>query len=673
MAWFGAARQRVQLYLAVYLNSVTRAVRHAFRLSTETAKWFWKQTYSDQGLRLIIPGIILLLLVVAFCRLVYLGTANKFEHIEQSGNNLTLVAQALSISFSATLALNNSRAITEQKDWPRYLRESLQSAPTNNTHSVLLADSNGRVHAAYQQDFIKPGQNLFNVIPLQQLKSPIVPNTSVYEIEFTDSTRYLASIRVLPNIGLLVLFQPKNVALTTWLRQARLEVIFYIMTGIILLGLAVLTNRLLARSAKVEALYLARQQDETTNARLLDSIETVSEAFALWDKNSRLVMCNRKFQKFHQLPSALVQPGVSYQEITAHADDPVLNSGLVGKQNCNKEAISYEAQLENGRWLHVNERRTRDRGIISIGTDITALKNSERRLSEREIELNATVADLRISRRQLEKQAQQLVELAEKYMKEKTRAESANRAKSEFLANISHELRTPLNAIIGFSDIMQQGHLGPVGNQKYEEYAGDIYDSGNYLLEVINDILDMSKIEAGQHKLNVEPLYIGDVINESLGIVSQNQSAEDIRFIRKGHPDLCLKADRRAIKQVLINLLSNAVKFTPSGGLVIVDLQANQNVASIIITDTGIGIRKNDIEKLGRPFEQVENQFTKSHKGSGLGLAISRSLIENHGGTLKIESKVGKGTRVICSLPLMEPNIKPSSCRNIPVLEEQAA
>ncbi|MGI9569280.1 MAG: sensor histidine kinase, partial [Desulfobulbia bacterium] len=212
-----------------------------------------------------------------------------------------------------------------------------------------------------------------------------------------------------------------------------------------------------------------------------------------------------------------------------------------------------------------------------------------------------------------------------------------------------------------------------VENKKYQEYAGDIHDSGNYLLEVINDILDMSKIEAGQHTLNIEPLFVAEVIKESLGIVSQNQSAEDIRFIRKGYPDLCFNADRRAIKQILINRLSNAVKFTPSGGLVIVDLQTSQDVASIIITDTGIGIRKNDIEKLGRPFEQVENQFTKSHKGSGLGLAISRSLIENHGGTLKIESKVGKGTRVICSLPLLEPNIRPSFSGGAPVLENQAA
>ncbi len=673
MAWYGAARQMVLLYLAVFSKFVSGLVRDSTQKLSVSAIWLWRQTNTDQGLRLIIPGIILILLLGALGRLVYLGTTTKFEHIERSGNNLTLIAQALSIRFSASLALQDRLTTNDHKNWPRHLTESLTSAPIDSSHSVVLADSNGQIQGVFSQLNITRGQNLFDIIPVSQLKSPIIPNTSVYDIKLEDNSQHLASIRVLPNIGLLALFQRKNIALSAWHVQARLEFTLFLMTGIILLGLAVLTDRLLARSSAVEALFMARRHDETTNARLLDSIETVSEAFALWDSQCKLIMCNRKFQKFHHLPDALVKPGVSYEQIAAHADDPVLNNALVGKANYDKEAISYEAQLSNGRWLHVNERRTKDRGIISIGTDITALKSSERRLSEREIELKATVADLRFSRRQLEKQAQQLVELAEKYMTEKTRAESANRAKSEFLANISHELRTPLNAIIGFSDIMKQGLLGPVGNDKYEEYAGDIFDSGNYLLEVINDILDMSKIEAGQHTLNMEQLFVGKIINESLGIVSQNQSAEDIRFVRRGQADLCLNADRRAIKQVLINLLSNAVKFTPSGGLVIVDLKTNQNTAFIVITDTGIGIHENDIEKLGRPFEQVENQFTKSHKGSGLGLAISRSLVEYHGGALKIESKVGKGTRVTCSLPLPVRNNQLAYPGPAITLENQAA
>ncbi len=396
---------------------------------------------------------------------------------------------------------------------------------------------------------------------------------------------------------------------------------------------------------------LVQTQNETVNARLLDAIETISEAFVLWDSDKKLVMCNRKFQQFHKLPDEVVLPGTPYKEVIEAANDPVFDNGLIANKRRRSGAYTYEARLANGRWLHVNERRTTDGGYVSVGTDITALKRSEQRLSERERELKATVTDLRQSRRQLEGQAQQLVELAEKYMTEKTRAEDANRSKSEFLANISHELRTPLNAIIGFSEIMEHSMFGPLGNKKYAEYASDIHDSGKYLLEVINDILDMSKIEAGHMSLKLEHLSLNEIIEDCWPIVSQSASERQITIERAGLADVQMRADRRALKQVFINLMSNAVKFTPDGGAITVKLTKSHGLIRVAIIDTGIGIPKCDLAKLGRPFEQVENQFTKSHKGSGLGLAISRSLIELHGGDLLVRSKVGQGTTVTCRLP----------------------
>ena len=161
-------------------------------------------------------------------------------------------------------------------------------------------------------------------------------------------------------------------------------------------------------------------------------------------------------------------------------------------------ARTFEAQLDDGRWLQISERRTKDGGFVSVGTDITELKRHEEKLIESEQRLMATVADLRTSQQTLERQTEQLADLAEKYAEEKDRAEEANQAKSKFLANMSHELRTPLNAIIGFSEIMESGMFGPLGADKYHEYCRDIRESGHYLLDVINDILDMSKIEAGR-------------------------------------------------------------------------------------------------------------------------------------------------------------------------------
>ena len=183
-------------------------------------------------------------------------------------------------------------------------------------------------------------------------------------------------------------------------------------------------------------------------------------------------------------------------------------------------ARTFEAQLDDGNWLHISERRTKDGGYVSVGTDITRIKEHEQKLVDNDLRLRATVIDLKRSQAELERQAVELADLAEKYSEEKNRAEEANQTKSKFLANMSHELRTPLNAIIGFSEIMESGMFGTLGSEKYQEYCHDILTSGHYLLEVINDILDMSKIEAGRMKLDMEQLDLSKTLAESLRVVS---------------------------------------------------------------------------------------------------------------------------------------------------------
>ncbi len=387
------------------------------------------------------------------------------------------------------------------------------------------------------------------------------------------------------------------------------------------------------------------------DVRLRDAIETIPEAFVVWDADNRLVLCNSKFQSLHGLSDSAVTPGTGYETVVEAGAKPVIRTHMAGETRINETARTFEAQLEDGRWLHISERRTKDGGFVSVGTDITALKRHEENLVESEKRLMATVADLRSSQQTLERQAQQLAFLAEKYGEQKRRAEDANQAKSEFLANMSHELRTPLNAIIGFSEIMESGMFGPLGAEKYFEYCRDIRESGNYLLDVINDILDMSKIEAGRTRLDLEEMELEHILVECIRVLAGRAQEKQLALKVELNPGVRLKADRRALKQITLNLLSNAVKFTPDGGRITVRGHAAGESVMIAIEDTGIGIPKDALANLGKPFEQVESQLTKSHQGSGLGLAIAKSLVELHGGSIRIRSTPGVGTIVLVRLP----------------------
>lgn len=397
------------------------------------------------------------------------------------------------------------------------------------------------------------------------------------------------------------------------------------------------------------------ERNRMADLRLRDAIEAISEAFVLWDADNRLVICNSKYQELYGLPDTAAIRGNEYEAVMAAGRRPLVRAQIPHEDKSDESARSYEALLDDGRWLQVNERKTKDGGFVSVGTDITQIKRNEERLVDGERRLMATIADLRQSRQKLEQQAQQMVELAEKYSEEKDRAEDANKTKSAFLANISHELRTPLNAIIGFSEIMQSGMFGTLGSPKYNEYCRDIHESGTYLLGVINDVLDMSRIEAGRMSLAAEPVDLAEMVDEAIRVVKAQSRDQKIDVRADVEDRLEVQADRRAIKQILLNLLSNAFKFTPNGGAIDVRVRQVGGHVTISIRDTGVGIPKDAIAKLGMPFEQVQNQFTKSHKGSGLGLAITRSLAELHGGALRIRSHEGHGTIVSVRLPRHQP------------------
>jgi two-component system cell cycle sensor histidine kinase PleC len=389
----------------------------------------------------------------------------------------------------------------------------------------------------------------------------------------------------------------------------------------------------------------------TSDMRLGAAVDCLSESFVLWDAQNRLVLCNDRFQKDLGLAPADVAPGTSKDQIEAQRL-PFAVERRLANANGPRGGASYERQLADGRWLLVNELKTPDGGVVAIGADITQLKQHQEKLLEGERRLMANLHDLHVLRKLDAERTDLLEELNRKFMRETERAEAASQAKSQFLANMSHELRTPLNAIIGFSEIMANAHFGPLGSDRYVEYAADIHTSGQHLLNVINDILDMSKIEAGQVSLEREEIDLCPLISETVRVVAVQAAAKAIAVEAKIPDTMTVVADRRAMKQIVMNLLSNAVKFTGKDGKILVRAKNVSGALNLTIEDNGCGIPKAALKKLGRPFEQVQNELSRSHQGSGLGLAISRSLAELHGGVLKIRSREGKGTIVSVRMPV---------------------
>jgi cell cycle sensor histidine kinase DivJ len=235
-------------------------------------------------------------------------------------------------------------------------------------------------------------------------------------------------------------------------------------------------------------------------------------------------------------------------------------------------------------------------------------------------------------------------------------AESASRAKTQFLANMSHELRTPLNAVIGFSEILNRELFGTLGEQRYRDYARMIHESGEHLLHVVNDILDMSKIEAGKLKLVKEPFDVASLIDSCAEVMRHAAEAKQLVLVTEVQPGMpYIVADKRACKQMLLNVISNAIKFTDAGGSVRVSALEGNGTVEFVVADNGIGIDEKDLPKLGNPFVQADNAYNRSHDGAGLGLSVVKGLARLHGGRLEIASKLGQGTTTTIVLPLGQP------------------
>ena len=385
-----------------------------------------------------------------------------------------------------------------------------------------------------------------------------------------------------------------------------------------------------------------------------EAVEAIDQTFALFDSDHRLVVWNKRMATFAK--GLRLREGLVYEDVVravmdgcirvvSSSGEPLDPVGSKWRDRDTMDRFEVEAVGMNGRTYHMSDRPTQEGGRVILGHDITELKGHQ-------LALECRVDDLARARREAEHHAERATEMARLLRTEKERAETASRSKSQFLANMSHELRTPLNAIIGFSEILKNEAFGPIGQSRYRDYAEDIYASGFHLLSLINDVLDMSKIEAGKY----QPRRLREAIDTLMRDVHRmiQGRADDAKLelvVERPGPDVVAEIDRRAIKQVLINLLANAIRFTEPGGRVSLLVQESGDDIEFLVTDTGIGIPRDQCDRLMEPFEQLGNTTQRGQEGTGLGLSLSKALVVAHGGALTMDSEIGVGTTVSVLLP----------------------
>jgi two-component system cell cycle sensor histidine kinase PleC len=403
--------------------------------------------------------------------------------------------------------------------------------------------------------------------------------------------------------------------------------------------------------AGVDAEARARRAQD----RLADAINVSADGFALFNADDILEKANEKLSAAFAENSTVIHAGIRYAELIAIlAETIVLDNENETSSNWFDRQMAYHASPEGsvviqtsaGRWYNLTERGTDDDGTVLMLSDVTAMKLAEQDLKNRVLELQTAklVSD---------RQSEQLQTLAEQFAVAKEEADAASRTKSEFLANMSHELRTPLNAVMGFSEVIKNELFGPVGVEQYKQYADDIYESGAHLLAIINDILDLSKVEAGKFDLNETEIQEPELCRSGIHIVKGRADEAGITLIKRLPEDPpYLLADPRSLKQMLLNLMSNAIKFSSAGGTVdLVTTIGPDGGFRFDIRDTGVGIAEEHFDTILSPFGQVDTAHARDHQGTGLGLPLVKAFIEMHGGRIEIESEVDEGTTVSLFFP----------------------
>jgi two-component system cell cycle sensor histidine kinase PleC len=443
------------------------------------------------------------------------------------------------------------------------------------------------------------------------------------------------------------------IAATGWWREVWITGALAAGASVALIGLGWGLGRALAR------LDAEQRRAAAAATQVRDAIESLSNGLLLWDADDRLVMVNPAMARAEARRgfdrSAPLVIGASFETsirqrvlsgllaITPGTEDAYIAERVARHRSATGEPV--EERYATGDWVRVTERRTSDGGVVTIVTDITDLKRAE--------------AEMRHVNERLEAQAQGMVAAAEKLQQANREAEAArnvaeaaSRSKSEFLTTMSHELRTPLTAVLGFADVIINPIFGAETPEQFREYGGYIKSSGEHLLLLINDMLDLAKIEAGRMELREADTNLDPAVRAVLAMTKERAHNQGVSVVwRTPAEPILLRVDEIKLKQALINIVANAIKFTPAHGRIMIDVAVSPETVDIRVADTGIGIKPEDIPKVFEPYTQIDSAVASLHKGTGLGMPLALSLMQLHGGTVLIDSEVGVGTTVTLRLP----------------------
>jgi len=500
-----------------------------------------------------------------------------------------------------------------------------KSVVTTNDTEVSLIFDDGTLVAMEPHREEMMGRRMPNaaaiVAAADDRPSGLVANTTG-----AGSESQILTFRRIPGRSLIItVARSRDDILRRWWQECEASVgafAIFALTAGILTGLVV---RGLKRQQRATIELRESEENLKRESSLLQlTLENMGEGLSVFDRQGRLVAFNSRFIELLDLPRSLSTETSLYDILQfqmARGDFGPAGASVTVQERFERMFLDLPVVRERvtpaGRVLQIR-RQEMPGGVVSLYSDITERKGAEQRMAQAW-----------------------------------THAELANRSKSDFLANMSHELRTPLNAIIGFSELLSSEHLGPMRNKRYLEYSADILSSGQHLLAIINDVLDMSKIEAGKLEIREEEVEVEPLVASVARMVRERAREAGVDLaIEQPDGDLAIWGDQRALRQCLLNLVSNAIKFSDAGGKVAVSAALDEAGRVVFaVSDTGIGMSREDEERALQPFGQAHFATTRAYGGTGLGLPITKGLVEAHGGALEIDSAPGAGTRIRIVLP----------------------